>query len=53
MFLSCYHIGGQSDVCTAANLEDIDVYGEQELFREKLAATKDLIAQDVKNDRLL
>lgn len=51
--ISCYHIGGQSDVCTAANLEDVEIYGEQDLFREKLAATKDLIAQDVKNDNLL
>ena len=51
--VSCYHVGGQSDVCTAANLEDVDVYGEQDLFREKLAITKDLLAQDVKNDSLL
>ena len=51
--LNCFHIGGEADVCTAAQLEDINIYGEEAIFRQKLAQTKDFLAQDVKNNELL
>ena len=51
--VDCFHIGGESDVCTAAALDNTSIYGEEEEFRRKLAQTKDLLAQDIKERELL